>query len=168
MRSCCGIGSGWQAEPPAPPPKMQASVCGGAGGFRLRVLVGLLLVAAVCPAQDYVDRVVERARKEFEVPGIACGHRQGRQRGARQRVRSAETGRSGAGDAHSLFRIASNTKAFTARRWPCWWMRQASLGRRGDPTHARFPDVRPVRHPRVDRAGPAGASQRGWGWARAT
>jgi len=29
------------------------------------------VAAAVCPAQDYVDRVVERARKEFEVPGIA-------------------------------------------------------------------------------------------------
>ena len=37
--------------------------------FRLPAAV--LVAAALCPAQDYVDKVVERARKEFDVPGIA-------------------------------------------------------------------------------------------------
>jgi len=31
----------------------------------------MVFAAALCPAQDYVDQVVERARKEFDVPGIA-------------------------------------------------------------------------------------------------
>ena len=36
-----------------------------------RLPAAALLAAALCPAQDYVDRAVERARKEFDVPGIA-------------------------------------------------------------------------------------------------
>ena len=34
-------------------------------------VAALLLAAAFCPAQDYVDQVVERARQAFDVPGIA-------------------------------------------------------------------------------------------------
>ena len=36
-----------------------------------RLPSAMLFAAALCPAQDYVDQVVERARKEFDVPGIA-------------------------------------------------------------------------------------------------
>ena len=80
---------------------------------RIRLPAALLLAAALCPAQDYVDQVVERARKEFNVPGIAVvivkdgkvvlakGY------GVRRQGEAAPV------TAQSLFRIASNTKAFT-------------------------------------------------------
>src|SRR5262249_62323828 len=72
-----------------------------------------LLVAATCHAQDYVDSVVERARKEFGVPGIAVAIVKD---GAV--VHSKGYGVRKLGDAapvtpQTLFRIASNTKAFT-------------------------------------------------------
>ena len=35
------------------------------------ILLAAALAPLLCPAQDYVDQVVERARKEFDVPGIA-------------------------------------------------------------------------------------------------
>jgi len=43
---------------------------------RFRLPAAILLAAALCPAQvrsdqNYVDQVVESARKEFNVPGIA-------------------------------------------------------------------------------------------------
>ena len=38
---------------------------------RSRLAAAFLLSAALSPAQQYVDDAVERARREFEVPGIA-------------------------------------------------------------------------------------------------
>ena len=38
---------------------------------RFRLPAAVLLAVALCPAQEYVDQVVERARREFDVPGIA-------------------------------------------------------------------------------------------------
>ncbi|HJZ95161.1 MAG TPA: serine hydrolase [Candidatus Solibacter sp.] len=72
-----------------------------------------LVVAVTCHAQDYVDSVVERARKEFGVPGIAVAIVKD---GAV--VHSKGYGVRKLGDAapvtpQTLFRIASNTKAFT-------------------------------------------------------
>ena len=58
--------------------------------FRLPAAV--LLAAALCPAQDYVDQVVERARKEFDVPGIAVAIVKDGKRRAGQRVRRAQAG----------------------------------------------------------------------------
>jgi CubicO group peptidase (beta-lactamase class C family) len=69
-----------------------------------------LLAAALCPAQDYV----ERARKEFDVPGIAVAIvKDGKV------VHAKGYGVRRIGDAapvtpETLFRIASNTKAFTS------------------------------------------------------
>jgi len=65
-------------------------------------------------AQDYVDQVVERARKEFDVPGIAVAivkdgkvvHAKGY--GVRKIGQPAPV------TTETLFRIASNTKAFTS------------------------------------------------------
>jgi CubicO group peptidase (beta-lactamase class C family) len=79
--------------------------------FRLPALV--LLASALCPAQDYVDKVVERARQEFNVPGIAVAIVKdgnvvlAKGYGVRRQGESAPV------TAQSLFRIASNTKAFT-------------------------------------------------------
>ena len=72
-----------------------------------------LLAAAAALAQEPVDRVVERARAEFDVPGIAVAIvKDGKVVLAKgygvRRVGSPEPV-----TAHSLFRIASNTKAFT-------------------------------------------------------
>jgi CubicO group peptidase (beta-lactamase class C family) len=74
----------------------------------------MLLAAVACHAQDYVDTVVERARKEFEVPGIAVAIVKdgnvvlAKGYGVRQMGEPAPV------TPQSLFRIASNTKAFTA------------------------------------------------------
>ncbi|MGD0771275.1 MAG: serine hydrolase [Candidatus Solibacter sp.] len=81
---------------------------------RFRLPAALLLASAMCPAQDYVDTVVERARKEFDVPGIAVAIVKdgsvvlAKGYGVRRQGESAPV------TAQSLFRIASNTKAFTA------------------------------------------------------
>ncbi|MGA9626641.1 MAG: serine hydrolase [Bryobacteraceae bacterium] len=93
MRSCCGIGSGKRSLP---------------------VLIGLLVAAAVCPAQDYVDRVVARARHEFDVPGIAVAIVKDGNVVLAKGYGVRKLGEPAPVTAHSLFRIASNTKAFTA------------------------------------------------------
>jgi CubicO group peptidase (beta-lactamase class C family) len=80
---------------------------------RFRLPAAVLLAAALCPAQDYVDKVVERARREFDVPGIAVAIVKdgnvvlAKGYGVRRQGESAPV------TAQSLFRIASNTKAFT-------------------------------------------------------
>jgi CubicO group peptidase (beta-lactamase class C family) len=80
---------------------------------RFRLPAVLLLATSLCPAQDYVDRVVERARQEFDVPGMAVAIVKdgnvvlAKGYGVRRQGESAPV------TAHSLFRIASNTKAFT-------------------------------------------------------
>ncbi len=83
--------------------------------FRLPAVV--LLAAALCPAQDSVEKVVDqvagRARQEFNVPGIAVAIVKdgnvvlAKGYGVRRQGESAPV------TAQSLFRIASNTKAFT-------------------------------------------------------
>ncbi len=80
---------------------------------RFRLPAAVLFAAALCPAQDYVDRVVERARQEFDVPGIAVAIVKdgnivlAKGYGVRRQNEAAPV------TAQSLFRIASNTKAFT-------------------------------------------------------
>jgi CubicO group peptidase (beta-lactamase class C family) len=76
--------------------------------------MGLLVAAAVCPAQDYVDQVVERARKEFEVPGIAVAIVKDGNVVLAKGYGVRKLGEPAPVTPHSLFRIASNTKAFTA------------------------------------------------------
>ena len=73
----------------------------------------LLLVLAPAFAQDRIDRAVERARAEFDVPGIAVAVvKDGKVLLAKgYGVRKA--GSPEPVTTHSLFRIASNTKAFT-------------------------------------------------------
>jgi CubicO group peptidase (beta-lactamase class C family) len=73
-----------------------------------------LAAAAVCPAQDYVDQVVERARKEFQVPGIAVAIVKDGSVVLAKGYGVRKLGEPAAVTPHSLFRIASNTKAFTA------------------------------------------------------
>ena len=84
---------------------------------RFRLPAVLLLATVLCPAQDsvekLVDNVAERARKEFDVPGIAVAIVKdgnvvlAKGYGVRRQGESAPV------TAQSLFRIASNTKAFT-------------------------------------------------------
>ena len=73
----------------------------------------LLLAAALCPAQDYVDQVVERARKEFDVPGIAVAIVKDGNVVLAKGYGVRKLGETAPVTAQSLFRIASNTKAFT-------------------------------------------------------
>ena len=84
---------------------------------RYRLPAVLLLTSALCPAQDSVEKVVDqvakRARQEFNVPGIAVAIVKdgnvvlAKGYGVRRQGESAPV------TAQSLFRIASNTKAFT-------------------------------------------------------
>ncbi len=72
------------------------------------------LLAAAGFAQDRIDRAVERARAEFDVPGIAVAVVKD---GSVVLARGYGVRKVGSPEpvtAHSLFRIASNTKAFTA------------------------------------------------------
>jgi CubicO group peptidase (beta-lactamase class C family) len=78
------------------------------------LLIGLLFAAAACPAQDYVEKVVERTRKEFEVPGIAVAIVKDGNVVLAKGYGVRRLGEAAPVTAHSLFRIASNTKAFTA------------------------------------------------------
>src|SRR5215472_14978280 len=73
----------------------------------------LLLAAAACHAQDYVDQVVERARKEFDVPGIAVAIVKDGDVVLAKGYGVRKIGEPAPVTAQSLFRIASNTKAFT-------------------------------------------------------
>src|SRR5262245_25280219 len=80
----------------------------------LNALAMAIAAASLASAQDYVDAVAERARKEFDVPGIAIGVvKDGKV------VLAKGYGVRRMGDAapvtpQTLFRIASNTKAFTS------------------------------------------------------
>src|SRR5664280_672479 len=84
---------------------------------RFRLPAALLLAAALCPAQDYVDRVVdkvvERARREFDVPGIAVAIVKDGNVVLAKGYGVRKLGEPAPVTAQSLFRIASNTKAFT-------------------------------------------------------
>ena len=63
--------------------------------------------------QDF-PAYVDSARKQFDVPGIAVAIVKDGQVVMEQGFGVKETGKPGAVDAHTLFAIASNTKAFTA------------------------------------------------------
>lgn len=77
-------------------------------------LAGMALAAAtVCPAQD-IDGLVERVRKEFNVPGIAVAVVKDGQVVLQKGYGVRRVGESAPVTADSLFRIASNTEAFTA------------------------------------------------------
>lgn len=79
-----------------------------------RLPAAMLLASALCPAQDYVDRVVESARKEFNVPGIAVAIVKDGNVVLTKGYGVRKQGEAAPVTAQSLFRIASNTKAFTA------------------------------------------------------
>jgi len=75
--------------------------------------IAALFTAAVCHAQDYLDRVVERARAQFEVPGMAVAVVKDGAVAVVKGYGVRKLGESAPVTPHSLFRIASNTKAFT-------------------------------------------------------
>ncbi|MDE3165250.1 MAG: serine hydrolase [Acidobacteriota bacterium] len=79
-----------------------------------RTTAALLLAAALCPAQDYVDRIVERARQAFDVPGIAVAIVKDGQVVHLKGYGVRRLGDPAPVTEHTLFRIASNTKAFTS------------------------------------------------------
>ena len=74
----------------------------------------MLLAVAACHAQEYVDAVVERARKEFEVPGVAVAIVKDGSVVLAKGYGVRKMGDSAPVTPQTLFRIASNTKAFTA------------------------------------------------------
>jgi len=73
----------------------------------------LLAAAALSAAQSNLDQVVERARKEFEVPGIAVAVVKDGKVVLAKGYGVRKLGQSAPVTPESLFRIASNTKAFT-------------------------------------------------------
>jgi CubicO group peptidase (beta-lactamase class C family) len=73
----------------------------------------VLFVAAACHAQDYLDKVVERARQEFDVPGIAVAIVKDGNVVLSKGYGVRKTGEAAPVTPQTLFRIASNTKAFT-------------------------------------------------------
>ncbi len=73
----------------------------------------LLLCVCAAAAQDYVDRTVERARREFEVPGIAVAVVKDGHVVLAKGYGIRKLGEPAAVTPESQFRIASNTKAFT-------------------------------------------------------
>jgi len=79
----------------------------------VRALALALAAAAVCAAQD-VDALVKRARKEFDVPGIAVAVVKDGKVALEKGYGVRRTGQPAPVTPDSLFRIASNTKAFTA------------------------------------------------------
>lgn len=73
----------------------------------------LMAAAALSAAQSNLDQVVERARQEFEVPGIAVAVVKDGKVVLAKGYGVRKLGESAPVTAQSLFRIASNTKAFT-------------------------------------------------------
>jgi len=74
----------------------------------------VLFAVAACQAQDYLDSVVEHARQEFDVPGIAVAVVKDGNVLAAKGYGVRKIGDAAPVTPQSLFRIASNTKAFTA------------------------------------------------------
>ena len=67
-----------------------------------------------CFAQDTLDATVERARKEFYVPGIAVAVVRDGEVTLAKGYGVRKLGEPASVTSHTLFGIASNTKAFTA------------------------------------------------------
>lgn len=79
------------------------------------IACGLLVAVAGTWAQPpALDEWVERARKEFEVPGLAIGIVKDGQTVLVKGYGERKMGTGARVDTHTLFGIASNTKAFTA------------------------------------------------------
>ncbi len=78
-----------------------------------KALALALAAAAFCSAQD-VDALVERARQEFNVPGIAVAVVKDGKVVLEKGYGVRRTGQPAPVTPDSLFRIASNTKAFTS------------------------------------------------------
>jgi CubicO group peptidase (beta-lactamase class C family) len=76
-------------------------------------LAVLLLLAPALVAQDYVDAVVARAREAFEVPGIAVAVVKDGRVVLSKGYGVRKLGSAAPVTPQTLFRIASNTKAFT-------------------------------------------------------
>jgi hypothetical protein len=81
---------------------------------RFRLPAAVLLATVLCPAQEYIDQVVERARKEFDVPGIAVAIVKDGKVVLAKGYGVRKLGEAAPVTTQSLFRIASNTKAFTS------------------------------------------------------
>jgi len=73
----------------------------------------LLVAAALCAAQEGVDKVAERVLKEFEVPGIAVAVVKDGKVVLSKGYGVRKLGGAAPVTPQSLFRIASNSKAFT-------------------------------------------------------
>jgi CubicO group peptidase (beta-lactamase class C family) len=73
-----------------------------------------MVVAGVCRGQDYLSDVVERARKGFDVPGIAVAIVKDGDVVLTKGYGMRKMGDPAPVTPRTLFRIASNTKAFTA------------------------------------------------------
>ncbi len=105
VAACCALlaltAGAWARAPAAPPATLPIS---------MRDTVRPLLPAQL---QDF-DAYVERVRKTFDVPGIAVAIVKDGQVVMEQGFGRREMGQPARVDAHTLFAIASNTKAFTA------------------------------------------------------
>ena len=86
---------------------------GQAKAYRTIRLTMLLTTVALAAAQTNLDQVVEHARKEFEVPGIAVAIVKDGKVVLAKGYGVRKLGESGPVTPQSLFPIASNTKAFT-------------------------------------------------------
>src|SRR5579863_4603528 len=73
-----------------------------------------LAIAGAAFSQDSIDTVVEKARRTFEVPGIAVAVVKDGQVVVAKGFGVRKLGESAPVTANTLFGIASNTKAFTA------------------------------------------------------
>ena len=73
-----------------------------------------MLFAALGRAQENFDQVVERAREQFAVPGIAVAVVKDGRVVVEKGYGVRKLGDPKPVTPHSLFRVASNTKAFTA------------------------------------------------------
>jgi len=82
----------------------------------IRIRAAFVLCAFAIPAfgQDYLDDVVERARKEFNVPGIAVVVVKDGKVVAEKGYGVRRLGAPASVTPHTLFGIASNTKIFTS------------------------------------------------------
>ncbi|HEX8984565.1 MAG TPA: serine hydrolase [Bryobacteraceae bacterium] len=82
--------------------------------FTIRLAALLPLAALAVSAQENLDQVVERTRKAFEVPGIAVAVVKDGTLVMAKGYGVRRLGETAPVTPNSLFRIASNTKAFTA------------------------------------------------------
>jgi CubicO group peptidase (beta-lactamase class C family) len=82
----------------------------------IRISTACFLCALAIPAfaQDYLDQVVEHARKEFNVPGIAVVVVKDGKVVTEKGYGVRRLGQSAPVTPHTLFGIASNTKIFTS------------------------------------------------------